>query len=66
MVLLCALVTIYASAHPQSTTRGFKEAESEQLANWICDVLDDIENTNIQAEVKQKVLDLCDRLPVYI
>ena len=51
---------------PAITTRGFKEAESEQLANWICDVLDDIENTNIQAEVKQKVLDLCDRLPVYI
>ena len=51
---------------PAITTRGFKQAECDQLANWICDVLDNIEDTSIQAEVKQKVLALCERLPVYI
>lgn len=30
---------------PAITTRGFKEKESEQVANWICDILDDINNT---------------------
>ena len=29
---------------PAITTRGFKEAEAVQLAGWICDVLDGLEN----------------------
>jgi glycine hydroxymethyltransferase len=50
---------------PAITTRGFKQAECEQLAGWICDVLDAIENTEVQAQVKTKVEDLCRRFPVY-
>jgi len=50
---------------PAITTRGFTEADSKQLANWICDVLDDINNQQTIAAVKQKVLDICKRLPVY-
>jgi glycine hydroxymethyltransferase len=63
---------------PAITTRGFKEAESAELAGWICDILDDlcqmeeadrtIENMqklDSVAQVKQKVLDLCKRFPVY-
>ncbi|MBE9525383.1 MAG: serine hydroxymethyltransferase [Proteobacteria bacterium] len=63
---------------PAITTRGFKEAESAQLAGWICDILDDLCNMeeadrsieNMQkldsvAQVKQKVLELCKRFPVY-
>ena len=53
---------------PAITTRGFKEAESEGLAHWICDVLDSLEagNSNtVIPEVKEKVLELCSRFPVY-
>ncbi|MBA1145991.1 serine hydroxymethyltransferase [Ectothiorhodospiraceae bacterium WFHF3C12] len=50
---------------PAITTRGFGEAESRELANWICDVLDDIGNEQAVAAVKEKVLDICGRFPVY-
>ncbi|MEX0617398.1 MAG: serine hydroxymethyltransferase [Pseudohongiellaceae bacterium] len=50
---------------PAATTRGMKEGEMEQLTGWMCDILDDIENESIIREVKQKVLDLCARFPVY-
>ncbi len=53
---------------PAITSRGFKEAEAGELAGWICDVLDGLENGNADAvieEVKGKVLEVCSRLPVY-
>ncbi|HHJ19070.1 MAG TPA: serine hydroxymethyltransferase [Gammaproteobacteria bacterium] len=50
---------------PAVTTRGFGEAECSQLAGWICDVLDDINNPDTIASVKQQVLDICQRHPVY-
>jgi len=50
---------------PAVTRRGFKEAEVTELANWICDVLDDINNEETIATVKAKVLDICARFPVY-
>lgn len=50
---------------PAITRRGFKEAESRQLANWICDVLDNIDDEQTIQAVKAKVLDICRRLPVY-
>ncbi len=50
---------------PAITTRGFTEADAEQLAGWIADVLDDIENTEVIAAVKAKVQEICTRLPVY-
>ncbi|HLA74525.1 MAG TPA: serine hydroxymethyltransferase [Gammaproteobacteria bacterium] len=50
---------------PAITTRGFNEAEAKALAGWICDVLDDIQNQATIARVKQQVLDICKRLPVY-
>jgi glycine hydroxymethyltransferase len=50
---------------PAITTRGFDESDSRQLAGWICDVLDNIGNEQVITEVKQKVLDICARLPVY-
>ncbi|CAB1274948.1 serine hydroxymethyltransferase [Candidatus Nitrosacidococcus tergens] len=48
-----------------TTTRGFKEIEAQEIANWVCDVLDDIENEKVIAETKEKVLTLCKRFPVY-
>ena len=50
---------------PAITRRGFKETESRELANWICDVLDNIDDEQTIQAVKSKVLDICRRLPVY-
>ena len=50
---------------PAITRRGFKEAESRELANWICDVLDNIDDEQTIQTVKAKVLAVCRRLPVY-
>ena len=50
---------------PAITTRGFGEAEVADLTAWMCDILDDIENEVVIAEVKQKVIELCARFPVY-
>ena len=50
---------------PAITTRGFKEEEVNELTGWICDVLEDINNTDTQRSVREKVIDLCSRFPVY-
>ncbi len=50
---------------PAITTRGFKESETEQVANWVCDILDDINNTKTIERIKKEALDLCARFPVY-
>ena len=50
---------------PAITTRGFNEQESRDLANWICDILDDMGNEDVIATVKAKVAEICKRLPVY-
>jgi len=50
---------------PAVTRRGFKEEEVTQLANWICDILDDISNEDTIARVKGQVQDICARFPVY-
>ena len=53
---------------PAITTRGFKEAETVELTGWICDVLDSLENgtsEKVIKEVKEKVLNICARHPVY-
>jgi glycine hydroxymethyltransferase len=53
---------------PAVTTRGFKEAECIDLANWMCDVLEALESGDASAkieEVKAKVLEVCKRHPVY-
>ncbi|WP_312586049.1 serine hydroxymethyltransferase [Atlantibacter sp.] len=50
---------------PAVTRRGFKEAEVKELAGWMCDVLDNINDEATIERVKQKVLDICARFPVY-
>ncbi len=50
---------------PAITTRGMGVAESQQLAGWMCDILDDLENQQTIDEVKVKVLEICKRFPVY-
>lgn len=50
---------------PAITRRGFKEAEAKELAGWMCDVLDNINDDAVIERVKGKVLDICARFPVY-
>ncbi|MBG9995673.1 serine hydroxymethyltransferase [Pseudoalteromonas sp. NZS127_1] len=50
---------------PAITRRGFTEVESKELAGWICDVLDNITDESVQAQVKEKVKAICAKLPVY-
>lgn len=50
---------------PAMTTRGFGEKESVDLANWMCDVLDNLDDAAVREQVKAKVLAVCKRLPVY-
>jgi glycine hydroxymethyltransferase len=50
---------------PAVTTRGFKEAEVQQVAAWICDLLENIHNESKIAEIRQAAQDLCRNFPVY-
>jgi len=50
---------------PAPTTRGFKEAEMIEIANMMCDVMENMEDDTIIATVREKVSALCARFPVY-
>ena len=50
---------------PAITTRGFKEEESKMVAGFIADVLEEPENEASLAKVKEKVITLTSRFPVY-
>ena len=53
---------------PAITTRGFGVDETVQLTHWMCDILDSLENgtsEQVIPEVKAKVIEVCQRFPVY-
>ncbi|MBT5221316.1 MAG: serine hydroxymethyltransferase [Gammaproteobacteria bacterium] len=50
---------------PAPTTRGFKEAEITEIANWMCDVMENMDDDAVISAVRQKVSALCARFPVY-
>lgn len=50
---------------PAITTRGFGEAETKKVTNWICDIIEDINNDELIAEIREKVKTLCAEFPVY-
>ena len=50
---------------PASTTRGFKEREVEQVADFITEVLDAEGAAAVVDRVRPRVLELCRRFPVY-
>ncbi len=50
---------------PAPTTRGFKEAEMIQIAEMMCDVMENIDDDTVIAAVREKVTNLCARFPVY-
>ncbi len=50
---------------PAVTTRGFGESECRDLAGWMCDILDNLEDEAVNDRVREQVAGLCDRFPVY-
>ncbi|AXS84433.1 serine hydroxymethyltransferase [Marinobacter sp. Arc7-DN-1] len=50
---------------PAITTRGFGESECRDLAGWICDILDNLEDEAVNSRVREQVSALCARFPVY-
>jgi glycine hydroxymethyltransferase len=50
---------------PALTTRGCGEAEARELAGWMCDILDDVDNQDVIESVRGKAQALCKQFPVY-
>lgn len=50
---------------PALTARGFKENEIQIVANYIADILDDIANTNLQKDIKEKLKTLASNFIIY-
>ena len=50
---------------PAVTTRGFKSGEIEILTNWICDAVLDLGNADKINSIKDQVVEMCKRFPVY-
>ncbi|EAI1561278.1 serine hydroxymethyltransferase [Campylobacter coli] len=50
---------------PALTARGFKENEIQIVANYIADILDDIQNTHLQKEIKEKLKTLASNFIIY-
>lgn len=49
---------------PAVTTRGMREPEMEQIAAWIVEVLEHIDDPKVQQRVADEVRDLCKNFPV--
>ena len=50
---------------PAVTTRGFKEAEMVELAGYIADALKHHDDEEKLAEIRESVLNLTSRFPLY-
>ncbi|WP_342220488.1 serine hydroxymethyltransferase [Rickettsiella endosymbiont of Miltochrista miniata] len=50
---------------PAITTRGLKEKEAKDVANWVCDILEDLKNPATIEKIRKQVVALCDQFPVY-
>ena len=50
---------------PASTTRGLKEAEMAQVAEWIGRALESVEDEAALAGIRGEVKELCSRFPLY-
>ena len=50
---------------PAVTTRGFKEEEVKKISNWICDVIENHQDISKMDEIKNSVIELTSKYPVY-
>lgn len=47
------------------TTRGMKEPEMELIAGWMNRIVSDIDNAELQREIREDVKALCEKFPIY-
>ena len=50
---------------PAVTARGFKEKEIIQVSNWICEIINNFDNEELQNKIKNEVSNLTNNFPVY-
>jgi glycine hydroxymethyltransferase len=50
---------------PALTTRGIEISEMKRIGDWMADVLDAPEDSDIAARIRQSVRDLCAEFPIY-
>ena len=50
---------------PAVTTRGFGKDEVKKLTNWICDIVLDLSNADKINLIKDQVIEMCNKFPVY-
>ena len=54
---------------PAITTRGFDANDAKVLAEWMCDIIDSMQDSSadkkVIQDVTEKVSKICERLPVY-
>ena len=50
---------------PAITTRGFQETECRDIAHWIADIIEHLDDNNLENTIKEKAIALCQRFPVY-
>ena len=50
---------------PAVTRRGFKEEDVSRVADWITQIIKNIDDKKLISEIKKEVLNLCSNFPVY-
>nr|MBN1228450.1 serine hydroxymethyltransferase [Anaerolineae bacterium] len=50
---------------PAMTTRGFKEPEIVQVANWVADVVDNIDDESVIDRVRGEVVEISEQFPLW-
>ena len=50
---------------PAVTSRGMKEPEMILIANWIDKLIKNKDNQDVKNNIKQEILDLCKKFPIY-
>ncbi len=50
---------------PALTTRGMKDTEMEQIANWIADILENPEDESLHTKINQEIKSLTSHFPLY-
>ena len=50
---------------PSITTRGLREPQAAQVAEWIADIIDNMEDQSTHDTVREQVAAMCDEYPMY-
>jgi glycine hydroxymethyltransferase len=50
---------------PAITTRGIGETEARQIASWLADVIENVDDESTIARVRGQVVDLCSEFPLW-